>query len=122
MKKAALLVSLLLALFIAPSPSHAVEDPTVQTLLQECESDDLHSHARCHALILGIAGVMGFNCRITEEGYSSPEYLKAEVDGLTSGALVQGFKNWARDNPQQWSMTEFSGVVWAMYNTFPCKN
>jgi hypothetical protein len=122
MKATALLKALLLTLLMAPSPSHAVEDATVQTLLGRCESDDVREYAVCHSFILGIAGVLSLNCSYLADGYSMPEFMTAETDKLTAGALVQGFKNWARANPQHWSMSEFSGVILAMGSAFPCKN
>jgi hypothetical protein len=122
MKKAALLVSLLLTLFIAPLPSHAVEHGTVQTLLGRCESNNFSEQAVCQGYILGIAGVLGLNCRYLADGYSMPDFMTAETDGLTPGAAVQGFKNWARANPQNWSLSEFTGVIVAMGSSFPCKH
>jgi hypothetical protein len=122
MKTFALLGALLLTLLTAPSPSHAVEDTTVQTLLHRCESNDLREHAICHAFIYGIASVLGLNCSYLADGYSMPEFMTAGTDKLTAGAFVQGFKNWARANPQHWSMTEVSGVILAMGSSFPCKH
>ncbi len=122
MKKAALLVSLLLALFIAPSPSHAVEDRTVQTLLENCESNEAIENALCAGLISGVGSVLDFNCGYSAEGYNIPDYLMADIDGVTNGALIQAFKNWARDNPQTWKYSEIAGVVFAINSTFPCKN
>ena len=122
MKKAALLVSLLLALFIAPSPSHAVEYRTVQTLLENCESNEAIENALCAGLISGVGSVLDFNCGYSAEGYNMPETLMADVDRVTNGALIQAFKNWARDNPENWGDTDLHGMVFAISSKFPCKD
>lgn len=122
MKEAALLVLLFFTLFIAPSPSHADEDRTVQTLLGNCESDEVIENAWCAAFINGVATLLSVNCGVSKEGYSSPESLKADVHEVTNGALLQAFKNWAKNHPEYWSTGEAAGVVFAMSSTFPCKD
>ena len=124
MKTAALLGALLLTLFIAPSASHAAggNTDTVEGLLNRCESNGDAAYLSCVTVIWGVASVMNLNCGYSKEGYSSPEFMKMDFGGVTGAALVQAFKNWARDHPQIWNHDEISGVVHAMSSTFPCKN
>jgi hypothetical protein len=119
MKTAALLVALLLTLLIAPSPSHA---NTVEDLLNRCESDQAVENVVCVAYIRGVASMLNLNCQHAAEGYDIPPWIKADLAGLKASASLQGFKNWARDNPKNWSEDELTGVIAAMVNSFPCKN
>jgi hypothetical protein len=44
----------------------------------------------------------------------------ANTAGVTYGAAVQAFLNWAKDNPAKWGSVPEIGVITAIQETFPC--
>jgi len=61
--------------------------------------------------------VVGFQERL----HPDQNYTALAICGsMTNAAMVQAFRNWAQKNPQEWTSPQFSGVMAALIETWPC--
>jgi Rap1a immunity proteins len=73
---------------------------------------------------LGVSGVLLENGnlvdanknRVPDNGVSM-----CITEHVSSGAMVQAFRNWAERNPKDWGKEAVLGVMNALHETWPCK-
>lgn len=104
---------------IAPTHIEAQEVDTVQNFVLACDRIGVDS-GYCTGYVAGIAAMMTGNCSAMRAGYGGAPGFAAAVESHTYGAMVQAFRNWARDNPQDWGLPAVNGIIKAMVATFPC--
>ncbi len=102
-----------------PLRGEAQEQFNVQELLDHCEAEDQPAVMLCLGVIIGVSSVMSANCGIAQ-GEGGLRTLAANVGGVSTGAMLQVFKNWARDNPQSWGIPGSFGAMLAINSAFPC--
>ena len=95
----------------------------IGTLLEWCEADQgTVAHTYCRGRIEGVAHMMVINCLNDKHGTgSSPPHNKMADGAVSPAAMIQSFKNWAKDNPQRWSDMFGFGVSEALSQTWPCE-
>lgn len=70
----------------------------------------------CLSFVAGVAEMMITNCI---NDYPVPDKFKSS-SSHTMRAFIQGFLNWADENPNRWSDKKFLGLVDAISMNFPC--
>lgn len=125
-----MLRSLLLGLLLASTSSPGTQAQTVQEMLPACEApgadgyddaDQLYDHGYCTGVAAGVSEVMKGNCQTAgHSGINPAGILSADTSGVTFGAMVQVWVNWARANPMQWGETFAVSMVHALQESFPC--
>jgi hypothetical protein len=125
MKRAATFAFGLALGFAAAPPACAEEELTTGRLLQECnETEGSADWTYCFGIILGVSGVLLVNGnlvdanknRVPDNGVSM-----CITEHVSSGAMVQAFRNWAERNPKDWGKKAVLGVMNALHETWPCK-
>ena len=114
---------LLVMLCLIVTPAHA--DDTVRDLLQRCESQLPTEQALCVGYIAGIGAVTQTNGTMYQRG--GPQVKDAlkwisTCDNGPSGAMRQAFVNWAHANPERWELPASAGVMFALWQVWPCQN
>lgn len=118
-----------LALSFAAAPASAVPDfKTVGGMRDNCrlsmekweelDPQEMVQATACSSYIGGVIDILITNCR-SDFGETAPEILKADY-GHTLKAYVQGFLNWADQNPNRWSDKKVVGLTEAISSEFPC--
>lgn len=112
------ILATVLALTTLPVTARAEITNDVQEMLGYCEEEKGSNFLSglCLGRLQGITTVMNYNCQ-----NGGPPHLSANTDGVSFGAFQQAFLNWARDNPQQWSIPWSHGLMVSIGETFPCK-
>jgi len=81
--------------------------------------EDLFYGGYCLGLINAWQFNLGRNCIFQKD---DPIVSKADLVNVSMQALVQAFINYARDNPQDWSLLALGGLSRAFQQYFPCTN
>ncbi|WP_400083790.1 hypothetical protein [Yoonia sp. R78084] len=84
---------------------------------EELSTQEQIQATACGSFINGIVNMMITNCL---SDFPVPDNLKASSPH-TMRAYVQGFLNWADENPNRWSDDKFLGIVDAISINFPCE-
>lgn len=101
---------------------------TVQELLDSCEHALGLGEGRtpvrpgwyCVGLVDGV--VVGLNLHCQSKSYgNAPEQSLLIGDVPSTGAAMQAFVNWARNNPGQWDMSPNFAMMTALTSAFPCR-
>lgn len=95
---------------------------TVQDLYEHCQaSTTSYLYTDCLAFISGVGSAMNVTGQFASEGAMYATSICSK-EGITNGALVQAFKNWAAANPSKWTMDGGQGVMIALVETWPCSD
>jgi hypothetical protein len=111
---------LIAALAVAPVAAAAEGTPRndVQELYGYCkETGGSQRLTYCLGYIAGIGQLMrqmGHNQEMHQYGLCSDQ-------GISTGAMVQAFRNWAEQNPRSWNVDAVLGVGAALATAWPCK-
>lgn len=110
-----------LTISVSSTSSFGQVEMTVQNTLSACDAPIGSSdHMYCLGLVSGTLAMMSATCRFIREGFGGNPIIASDGSEVTVGAALQAFKNWARDNPQEWSKRDNAGIVIALRTTFPC--
>jgi hypothetical protein len=94
---------------------------TVQELLRACDSPMTSPpFSFCLGYVSGIGDALVVN-RLLH--IRSTDVLGAEICGdpnPSHGAEIQAFRNWAHGHPERWIDPEYSGVIEALMDLWPC--
>ena len=114
-------LGLALALTAAPPLSRA-DVPNVQKLLEECNAapgtDDFFL---CIGYVGGIGDAMILNGVDARRKAINPMLVICDEEGISYGAMIQAFKNWAQQHPETWGSPQYRGVATALRESWPCK-
>ena len=86
---------------------------------EELDGQEMIQSIDCASFLKGVSELMMTICR-SDEG-TVPPMLKADPNH-TLRAIVQGFLNWADENPSRWSDPRQVGVYESISSQFPCEN
>ena len=99
---------------------------TVQDFVQECDPDhplsgnniDAMQVGFCLGVVQGLVRVVDMNCTMGEE--QTYNRLKADLSGVSFGAMNQAMLNFARANPRIWQES-VGFLTIALAETWPCE-
>jgi hypothetical protein len=110
------LAVILLVAGCTTQPTHAGGgDQDVQELYRECTNTDLQS--LCVGYIAGAMDIMAVN---GSSGITGQYALCHPGGGVSHGAGIQAFKNWAAKHPERLGDPEYSGAAAAISEVWPC--
>lgn len=108
-------------IFLLYAPHARAEDLlTNQGVFNACESEDIFDSGFCFGTVMAYAQLATTQCTANQSNGGSFLYAAELPEGVTNGALVQTFKNWAEKNPQEWHRPSLLGVLSALSEAFPC--
>ena len=109
--KALILVALGLSTALvscAAVPAEQTNAFTMQHLLETCRNEGSPEYSMCLGYIHGVMDMTAFtnpNC---------------PGNGVTVGAVVQAFRNYASQHPEYWNQPQVMGVLFAVTSTWRC--
>lgn len=111
---------ILILISIISFPLHAEVDRsavhmgTVQELYEECNQTD-YNFFRCAGVANGVMVVMALNRNVRGS------VRMCTNDAVSSGQVIQAFKNWVQRNPQRWQENGVYGMSVAIAEIWPCE-
>lgn len=115
-----LLISMAFMFWSMPAVAE-VDEYTTQYLLKACETEDANiDKGFCYGALAAAHQFSTVQCYGREHvDFDLP--LASEIpEGVTLGAMLQIFVNWARDNPERWGDAFTMSIVTAFAESYPC--
>jgi hypothetical protein len=119
MLKHCIIVAIALVAFVARAS--ADDNLTVQNLYSYCQAPEASTErAICIGYIAGVGNVMQMAGALEQVHHDVPYLAVAICGDITTAAMVQAFKNWAKKNPAKWTKHQMLGVTEALFETWHC--
>jgi hypothetical protein len=115
----AVLICVVVALAATVTTTEAKAD-TVQELYMKCKATNPAIGMYCVGYVGGVSDAMVMIAELPVGGGQREAFATCAKTGLSRGAVVQAFVNWAEKHPEHWADQDFMGVTAALSEIWPC--
>ena len=107
---------LVLGLLLISSPALAQDEPDRNIdLMRHCQTESADFQVACLSYIRGMMDMHGImSTKWGKSFYCLPK------QGISGGQAVKIFVKWAEDHPERLHEFQFTGVILALAEAFPC--